>query len=339
MTSEADRICPEDEEFVVAIEYLNDPFNKEKLQHFLSDESWERFVAAAKLPRDEADALYADLRQQETLMAEEDKDMPSIEQEFRESFMKQFPQEKQFIEECIGKLYALADEVDKVHRDCTISKVAASSTSIVSGILTIIGLSLAPVTLGASLVLLATGMGLGAAAAVTDMTADIVEDSKNTSAKAKARCLVSKGSDKVNVVQELLLGNAPKIVSLAVRCSISVKDIVKNAHAFNLAKSNPVLAAEARSFMRTGTMSAPSDMQVQKAFGGTALTMSKGARIAGATMAGVSLLVDVIKLVIESVHLHKGAKAQSAEELRQLAQELERRWEERIHFLESLPNP
>ncbi|XP_023605217.1 apolipoprotein L2-like [Myotis lucifugus] len=182
-------------------------------------------------------------------------------------------------------------------------------------------------------------MGLGAAAAVTGVTADIVEDSKNKSAKAKARCLVSKGSDKGNVVQELLLGSAPKIVSLARKCSISVIDIVKNARAFNLAKSNPVLAAEARSFMRAGTMSAPSDKQVQKAFGGTALAMNKEARIVGATTAGVFILMDVIELVIESVHLHKGAKAQSAEELRQLAQELERRWEERTHFLESLPNP
>ncbi|XP_014304615.1 apolipoprotein L3-like [Myotis lucifugus] len=288
---------------------------------------------------DAADALYADLRQLETLLAEEDKDMPSIEQEFRESFMKQFPQVEQDLEECIRKLYALADEVDKVHRDCTISKVAASSTSVVSGILTILGLSLAPVTLGASLVLSATGVGLGAAAAVTGVTADIVEVSKNMSAKAKARCLVSKGSDKVNVVQELLLGSTPKIVSLAVTCSISVKDIVKNARAFNLAKSNPVLAAEARSFMHTGTMSAPSNKQVQNPFRDTALAMSKGARIAGATTAAVFILMDVIELVKKSVHLHKGAKAQSAEELRQLAQELERRLEECTHFLESLPNP
>ncbi|ELK32813.1 Apolipoprotein L3 [Myotis davidii] len=132
--------------FVDVIEYLNDPWNKEKVQRLLSDESWERFVAAAELSRDEADALDADLRQLEALMAVDDKDMPSECQGQRERFMKQFPQVKQDLEECIGKLYALADEVDKVHRDCTITQVVVFHRGIVSGILTIIGLSLAPVT-------------------------------------------------------------------------------------------------------------------------------------------------------------------------------------------------
>ncbi|XP_015416548.1 PREDICTED: apolipoprotein L3-like, partial [Myotis davidii] len=185
---------------------------------------------------DEADALYADLRQLETLMALEDKDMPSAEQLHGESFMQQFPQVKQDLEERIRKLYALADEVDKVHRDCTITKVAASSTGAVSGLLTIIGLSLAPVTLGVSLVLSATGIGLGAAAAVTGVTASIVEESKNKSAKAEASRLLSTGSDTEKVVKEVLRCSVPKIASLARKCIQSLQVSVKNARAFNLAK-------------------------------------------------------------------------------------------------------
>uniref|UniRef100_G1Q9F2 Apolipoprotein L3 n=2 Tax=Myotis lucifugus TaxID=59463 RepID=G1Q9F2_MYOLU len=304
-----------------AIEYLNDPGNKEKLQRLLSDESWERFVAAAKLPRDAADALYTDLCQLEILVSVEDKDMASAEQECRERFMKQFPQVKQNLEECIRKLYTLADEVDKVHRDCTISQVAASTTGAVSGILTIVGLSLAPVTAGASLVLLATGLGLGAAASVTSMTTGIVEYSKNKSAKAKASRLVSTGSDTEKVVEEVLSGIIPRMVSSGNKVIQSLKGIVKNARAFNLAKSNPFLAAEATSVVRT----AQGGKQLQKAFEGTVLAMSKGARVFGFAAAGVFLLVDVVNIVQESVHLHKGAKGQSAEELRQQAQELERK--------------
>lgn len=342
MASEADGICPEGKDFVDVIEYLMDPRNKEKLQHLLSDEAWERFVAAAKLSRDEADALYADLRQLETLMAEEDKDMPSAEQLQRESFMKEFPQVKQDLEERIRKLYALADEVDKVHRDCTITQVAASSTGAVSGILTIIGLSLVPVTLGVSLVLSATGIGLGAAAAVTGVTASIVEESKNKSAKAEASRLLSTGSDTEKVVEEVLRCSTPKIASLAPKCFQSLQGIVKNARAFKLAKANPRLAAKAARFLRTGTVSARNGKQLEKAFGGTALAMSKEARVFGAATAGIFLLMDVIQLVKESMHLHEGAKAQSAEELRQQAQELERRLEEltRIHTsLQEDPTP
>ncbi|EPQ18332.1 hypothetical protein D623_10017561 [Myotis brandtii] len=39
----------EGEDFVDVVEYLMDPRDKEKLQRLLSDESWERFVAAAEL--------------------------------------------------------------------------------------------------------------------------------------------------------------------------------------------------------------------------------------------------------------------------------------------------
>ncbi|XP_015415691.1 PREDICTED: apolipoprotein L3 [Myotis davidii] len=336
MTSEADGICPEGKIFVDVIEYLMDPRNKEKLQHLLSDDSWERFVAAAELSRDEADALYADLHELETLMAEEDEDMPSADQPYVESFMKEFPQVKQNLEERIGKLYALADEVDKVHRDCTITQVAASSTGAVSGILTISSLALAPFTAGASLLLLVTGAGLGAAAAVTHVATSIVEDAKNTSAKAEASRLLSTGNDTEKMVRELLFRSKLKIYYLKWKCSRSLKVIVKNSRAFRVAKANPVLAAKATRFLRMGAVSAQSGKEVQKVFRGTVLAMSKGARVFGAATAGVFLILDVVDLVKESKHLHEGAKARSAKELRQEAQELERRLEELTCIHESL---
>ena len=55
---------------------------------------------------------------------------------------------KKELEESI-KLYAPADRVDKLHRDCTIFKVVASSTGSVSGALNTLGLALAPRTAGA----------------------------------------------------------------------------------------------------------------------------------------------------------------------------------------------
>ncbi|XP_054574615.1 apolipoprotein L2-like [Eptesicus fuscus] len=269
-------------------------------------------------------------------MAVGDKDMPSADELHGESFMKAFPQVKQDLEDRIRKLYALADAVDKVHKDCTISKVVASSTGVLSGILTIVGLSLAPVTAGASLVLSATGVGLGAAAAVTGVTAGIMEYSKDASAKAKASRLLSNGSDTEKVVVKVLRRSTPKIASLAQRCIQSLLGIVKNARAFELATSNPLLAAKTSRFLRTGAVSARSGKQLQKAFGGTALAMNKGARVFGAATAGVFLLMDVIQLVKESKHLHEGAKAESAEELRQQAQELERRLGELTRIHESL---
>ncbi|XP_015420159.1 PREDICTED: apolipoprotein L3, partial [Myotis davidii] len=274
--------------------------------------------------RDEADALYADLRQLETLMAEEDEDMPSAEQLHRERFMKEFPQVKQDLEERIRKLYALADEVDKVHRDCNISKVAASFTRVVSGLLTIAGLALAPVTAGASLVLSATGEGLGAAAAVTRATTGIVEYSKNASAKAEAKRLLSTSSGTEKVVMAVVNHTIPQIDSLANKFPQSLQDIVKNANAFKVAKSNRSLAAEAESFLGKGTISVQSGKLLQKAFGDTARAKVKKAILDDFATAGIALLQSMFNLVKEAKRLHKGSKTKSAEELRQQAQELER---------------
>ncbi|OWK03966.1 APOL3 [Cervus elaphus hippelaphus] len=77
--------------------------------------------------------------------------------------------------ELISKLQELADNVDKVHRDCTISNVVTHSTGTLSGALTILGLALAPMTAGASMALSVTGIGLGAATAVTAVSTSTME--------------------------------------------------------------------------------------------------------------------------------------------------------------------
>lgn len=241
----------------------------------------------------------------------------------RERFLREFPQVRQELEELISKLRAFAAKVDKVHKDCTIANVVASSTGAVSGLLTIVGLSLAPVTAGASLVLLATGMGLGTAAAVTSVSTSIVDYSNSSSAKAKASRLMSTESNKEQVAVEILQDNTPKIASLASDFFGSVQGIVNNVEALKLLKAKPLAAAEAKSFITGGAMSVGSAEKVEKAFAGTVLAMTKGAKIAGMATAGIGLLLDVVSLVKSSKHLHEGAKAESSEELWQKAQELE----------------
>lgn len=108
------------------------------------------------------------------------------EQLDRRRFLKKFPWVKQQLEEFIVKLHELADKVEKVHKGCTISNVMAHSTGAVSSILTIVGLALAPVTMGASVVLLGTGIGLGAAAAVTGVSTSIFEHVNRSSAETEA---------------------------------------------------------------------------------------------------------------------------------------------------------
>ncbi|KAM5333881.1 apolipoprotein L2-like isoform 2-T4 [Glossophaga mutica] len=252
------------------------------------------------------------------LMATED-----IDHQGRKVTPEEFPLRKQELEERIAQLYALADKVDKVHKCCTISNVVAYSTGAVSGIMTIAGLSLAPVTAGASLVLTATGAGLGAAAALTRISTSIAEDVENQSAKDRARSLVPTGINEWHMVEENKYQGRAELESLAKFCSDSLQNIIKNVNAYKQAKDNPSLVAKARVFMATGNISEESSKELQAAFGGTALTMNTETRRSLRTSAARSLLADAIHLAREAKRLDDGTKAQLAEELRQRAQELE----------------
>ncbi|XP_012498705.1 PREDICTED: apolipoprotein L2-like [Propithecus coquereli] len=329
---------PESSSFIEDVtEYFRDTVSRKDLHLLLTDdEAWEGFVAEADLSRDEADALREALKDLATDTIMVDKDRLQKDLRERETLLNKFFQVKLELEERIGKLHALADKIDKVHRDCTISEVVASSTGIASGILTILGLTLAPVTAGVSLGLSATGLGLGAAAAVTSVSTHIVEQSNTLLAKGQASSLLSTKVNMAEVGKEAVNENTPKVISLTKNCSKVLKDIGKNIRAIKVAKASPHLLADAKCLMTTGKISAQGAEQVQKAFAGTALAMTKGARIVGAVTTGVGLLMDLVSLVQNSQHLHEGAKAESAAELRQQAQVLEKQLEELTRCYESL---
>ncbi|KAM7317264.1 hypothetical protein ACRRTK_023566 [Alexandromys fortis] len=260
----------------------------------------------------------------------------------KKRFLEVYPRVKRELEESIRKLHALADKIDKVHRDCTITQVVASSTGAASGVMTILGLALAPVTAGVSLGLSATGLGLGAAAAVTSVSTTIVEAVSTASVEAEASELLPRSNDTENNIKstdtkkdikEVLENNTPKLFSVFMNSSRNLEGMRKNIDAIKLTKASPRLTNTAKRLMTTGKVSARSTRQVEKAFGGTALAMTKGARIMGAATAGLTLVLDVVSLIEDSKHLHEGAKAESAEKLRQKAQELEQKLEEliRVH--------
>ncbi|XP_008703830.2 apolipoprotein L3-like isoform X2 [Ursus americanus] len=333
MTSGAHGLSPESEALVEeVIESFQNSVSREELHFLLTDhEAWDRFVAEATLSREEADTLREALNELEGAMDMEVKDKLA-----RERFLSVFPQLKLDLEERIRKLRELADDVDRLHKNCTISKIVAGSAGAASGILTILGLGLAPITAGASLTLLATGAGLGAAAAVTEVSTSIVEYSSESSAKAQASQLTSAEFDKGDVFAKVLRDCIPQISSLTGKCIQALQNIAKNARAIKLARVKPRLVVNARRVMTARSVSVRSGRQVKKAFGGTALAMSKGARIMGAATAGLFLAMDVYNLVKDSSHLKEGAKAESAEELRQDARELERKLEELTKIYESL---
>ncbi|XP_032502194.1 apolipoprotein L3-like [Phocoena sinus] len=286
--------------------------------------------------REEAEVLNECLNELKTDLAVDDQDTLQEDKLDRERFLEEYPRVKEELEEGITKLYALADKADKLHRDCTISHVAANSAGTVSSVLTILSLSLAPVTAGASLALFATGLGLGAAAAVTSVSTSIVERVRTLALETEASRYTSTADDKEEVFEGVVSNSRDQFISSVGNFFQAMQGIGNNFRAIKVAKGNPGLAASAKRFTTTGQVSAKRGKQVQKAFGGTVLAMTKEARIQGVAFAGLSLLMEVASLVKEAKHLHEGAKTESAERLRQKARELEKMLEVLTGIYESL---
>uniref|UniRef100_A0A4W2IFS1 Apolipoprotein L3-like n=1 Tax=Bos indicus x Bos taurus TaxID=30522 RepID=A0A4W2IFS1_BOBOX len=316
--------------FEDVVECLWDILSRETLL-LLLNEFLERIKAEASLSREDVDELHNYLNELKRALVEEDKERLSKEQLDRRRFLNKFRRVKRQLEECISKFRELADKVEKVHKGCTISNVLVHSTGAVSGILTIVGLALAPVTMGASVVLLATGIGLGAAATVTSVSTSIIEHVNRSSAETEASRMMSSLIKKWKVLLEVL-----KSIPTTEKVTKAVQCIEMHIHAMETGQAIPGSAANANIGVSAGRISYPAIEQIETGFKATALTITKGARIGGLATAGVFLLVDVGFMVKESMHLHDGAKTEAAESLRRRAWELERKLEELTQIYESL---
>ncbi|CAO2601820.1 Apolipoprotein L3 [Lemmus lemmus] len=307
--------------------YLQNTAGRDGLHRLMTEDgAWEAFVYKTKLPRDKAVALHKVLRDLTALSAIADRDRLWKDLQGRKRFLKAFPHLKAEVEEHIRQLHALADHTEEVHRGCAISSVVADSFSTFSDMLDLLGLFLAPVTAEGSLMLSATGLGLGVAATVTNVATSIVEEASGFLDKVEAGHHDSTGMD--------VLEAGATVARIASKFPQAARDITKDLEALEqhmdalrLVRANPHLE---------GKVSARSTRQVKKAFGGTALAMTKGARIMGAATAGLTLVLDVVSLIEDSNHLQEGAKAESAEKLRQHAQDLEQKLQELIWVHDSL---
>ncbi|KAK7795643.1 hypothetical protein U0070_003274 [Myodes glareolus] len=301
------------------VQYLLDTRSTEALQFLLTkEEAWKQLEEEASL----WEALAEIIPDPNV----EDEDELQNDRQERKSFLDACPQVKQELKERIRKLHALADKIDKVYRGCTITQVVAISTGAVTGVLTILGLALAPAMAEFSLGLSATALGLGAAAAVTSVSATIVEKVSTASAEAEASELLSVSKDTVKAIKEVVEKSAPRLVSVFKNSFRNLEVIKKSIASPALPKpAKPRLAINAKYLINTG-----STKQVEKTFGGTALAMIKGAWITGAATAGFFLALDVVSIIVDSKHLQKGAKAESAAKLRQQAQDQEHKLQELI---------
>ncbi|XP_008055976.1 apolipoprotein L6 [Carlito syrichta] len=246
-------------------------------------------------------------------------------------FLGEFPRLKHDIEETIGKLHALADDSDNSHKTFTKTKMVVSSMSVVSEVAAILGLVLAPTTGGGSLLFSVASHGLGTAAGVASIVNGMWNRSRNKKAQVQASELVP--------TQDQEDGEAETIIdsgTLVYKVGTAVKNIKRDIRALKTAKNSPRLVNAAKRLQTTGRVSARTSKQVQKAFGGTTLAMTKHTRMLGGTMAVLSLGSDLAALSNDWKQLKEGTRTEFAEYLRAHAGRLERKLTELTQQYESL---
>ena len=78
-------------------------------------------------------------------------------------------------DECIQKITEISDSIDLHHRNCNVAQLPSAGLGIASGVLTIAGVALTPVTYGASLGLTIAGVAIGVVSAGGGAGANIAD--------------------------------------------------------------------------------------------------------------------------------------------------------------------
>ncbi|XP_008841387.2 apolipoprotein L6 [Nannospalax galili] len=302
------------------------------LEQMLDQQTGEGCKSNVELQRDKDDGpLGVEEAQDGELTDEENEELQDGDLMDEERFLKQFPSWKQKQEESIRRLCALAEDIDTNHKTSTKTKVVTNSTAVVSEVMSLLGLALAPTTAGGSLMLTAAGQVLGAITQVTSVVTDVMNNSQNKRAQAQASRIAPRSDQELEDMDGEKMSYITATGEIVYKCGSTWEMVKKHIRALRQARKHPRVASAAKRLMTTGQVSARSSRQVQKAFGGTVLEMTKNARMLGGAASAFFLIQDLFNLWNDWKRLKAGERAELAEEIRSQARELEEMVSEYTH--------
>ncbi|OBS82343.1 hypothetical protein A6R68_23668 [Neotoma lepida] len=301
------------------IDYFTDALCREDLKSLITkDGVWKAFVEAAELSSQEQAALHDALEKHLAQEPTEENERP--EKQLQEkSFLEEFPELKRELEEHIRKLRDLAGFIDKLHEDCTTVNVVSGSVGVASAL----GLALAPVTAGVSLLISATSLGI--AAGVTSVATTAVEESITGICETQAKCLVQTSKNIVEEMKKLISKLTIKFMNTGVDLVSAWKTVGQQICAIRMARASSCYGTQAREFKSFAEIFAEVSKHASNALFGSALLTAREAKIMAVGLGSIFLPLGVYNLVTDSMDLYDGAKTESAGALRDLAHELEKK--------------
>lgn len=115
-------------------------------------------------------------------------------------------------------LRAVADGLERVHKGTTIGSLTGGVIGMVGGITSIVGLILAPFTLGASLIVTGVGVGVGAVGGVTAGASNITNMVNQANDRKAVRSIIKEIEQKIKAVVTWLQEISHSLQTVRSRC-------------------------------------------------------------------------------------------------------------------------
>ncbi|KAJ8345765.1 hypothetical protein SKAU_G00299580 [Synaphobranchus kaupii] len=209
-------------------------------------------------------------------------------------FIGLFSQRSSRMRQFLEALEEGAVQLDRMKMGASISSVAGSTVGFAGGIISIVGLALAPVTAGVSLTLTLVGVGLGATSGVNGLATGIAEMSVNSHHGKKVNRILQRYKEDVATVLAFLEQAARR----------SEPDLSPNM-------VDTVVGAGKMGFKIFGV-----SRKIDTIVDGASLALSKSARSGFIALNSIFMGLDVFFICKDSISLAKGSKSDVSKVIR-----------------------
>ncbi|KAJ8011787.1 hypothetical protein DPEC_G00061880 [Dallia pectoralis] len=233
-------------------------------------------------------------------------------------FNKLFSEQAESLWKHVIDLNSIADALDCFNKKTKIAQITGGSTSALGGVCTIVGLALAPVTLGTSLIVTAVGLGVATAGGLASAGAGISNTVNDSLDRKKVEAIVGDYQKKMNDINKSMLFIKQGIESLHRFDLMKMKKPAYNRDfpGFNNIYEDGAMAGKAILINANELMRV---MQVANVAGSTAARAVQIASMATGVLTGLFVAMDIYFVAQDSKELKKGAKSEFAAKIREVA--------------------
>ncbi|KAJ8386106.1 hypothetical protein AAFF_G00177000 [Aldrovandia affinis] len=255
-------------------------------------------------------------------------------------FIGLFSQRSSRMRKFLEALEEGAIQLDRMKMGASISSVAGSTVGLAGGVMSIVGLALAPVTAGISLTLTLVGVGLGVTSGVNGIATGIAELSVNSYHGKKVNEIFQSYIEDVETLLECLeqvacstkpdlfpgvvdnVAGAAKLTTTTASVAKGIDAIVDCVSAVKVLKSEEVVTSVSRVVAQEvkAARNLPNAAADLTDFGqlakGTPLALTKSARAGFIALNSIFMGLDILFICKDSISLANGSKSDVSKVIR-----------------------